>query len=68
MGGLSMPRHTLMVGFPGFTGMCCACGAGRRLLARAAEGELSRRSQVIVAVQAINRAIATYWQVAAAQT
>ena len=40
----------------------------RRLLPRAAEGELSGRSQVIAAVQAINHAIATYWQVAAAQT
>ena len=29
---------------------------------------LSGRSQVIVAVQAMNHAIATYWQVAAAQT
>jgi hypothetical protein len=42
--------------------------AGRGLLPRAAEGELSGRSQVIVAVQAMNHAIATYWQVAAAQT
>ena len=35
---------------------------------RAVESEPSGRSQVIVAVQAMNHAIATYWQVAAAQT